>query len=342
MADIIILINENSEFNVTNLASKLKSEIVEYFGSEFKTKDPVVYIERDEVARLKGKTIVYVQSLYPDTGSRINDFNFTLDLLFGKDRKGKRKIEFKNLIIFFPVSTFLRSDARFFDAQPDKLYANAINVFGKYLKPYLEAFPNKIIGIITIDAHLHRYNLKQLSDAFGVSVYDISAIPALSEVLLDNISDVSTPILIAPDEEAEQWAKQLQEILEKKFEQVNVIQLYKHRFGDGDVSISQSEQFTHVTGKTVIIYDDMVGTGGTLIRTIERVKEHDPHDIIILTTHMYPMGMERLLKQEIVSLIITTNTINQMTTSRKVKTVSLGRPVAEMVLKIIKEHSTNS
>lgn len=340
MADIMILINEASEFNVTNLASKLKAEVVQYYGSEFKTKDPVVNIEIEEAERLKDKIIVYVQSLYPDTGSRINDFNFMLDLLFGKDREGRRIIEFKGLVILFPVSTFLRSDARFFASQPKKLYANAINVFGKYFKPYREEFPNKILGVVTIDAHLHRYNLEELTEAFGVPVYDISAIPALAQVLLDHISEVTTPILIAPDEEAEQWADQLQQILTKKFKEVNVIQLYKHRFGDGDVSISQSERFGLVSGKVVVIYDDMVGTGGTLIRTIERVKEHNPHEIIVLTTHLYPMGMERLIKEDLVSTIITTNTINQMTTSRKIKTVQLGRPVAEKVKKIIEEHKS--
>ncbi|MHA1764742.1 MAG: phosphoribosyltransferase family protein, partial [Promethearchaeota archaeon] len=306
-------------------------------GSEFKTKDPVVYIEKDEAQRLKGKTILYVQSLYPDTGSRINDFNFTLDLLFGEDKKGNKKIEFENLIIYFPVSTFLRSDARFFEAQPDKLYANAISVFGNYLKPYIEKFPDKILGIIMVDAHLHRYNLKELTEAFGIQIYNVSAIPALSNVLFDHISEIGTPILIAPDEEADQWAAQLRKILNSKYKDVKVIQLYKHRFGDGQVSISESSELALVTGKTVIIYDDMIGTGGTLIRTIERIKDFHPQEVIILTTHLYPMGAQRIIKKDMVSTLITTNTINRFIESRKIKTVSLGRQISEIVQKIIKK-----
>ncbi|NHI94072.1 MAG: ribose-phosphate pyrophosphokinase [Candidatus Lokiarchaeota archaeon] len=316
----------------------MKSEIVEYFGSEFKTKDPVVYIEKDETERLKGKNILYVQSLYPDTGSRINDFNFTLDLLFEVDKKGNKKIDFNKLIIYFPVSTFLRSDARYFDAQPNKLYANAITVFGKYLKPYIEKFPNKIIGIIMVDAHLHRYNLKELSETFGVKIYNVSAIPPLAQVLFDYISDISTPILIAPDEEADQWAAQLRNILNSNFKDVKVIQLYKHRWGDGQVSIIESSELSLVTGKTVIIYDDMIGTGGTLIRTIERVKDYHPAEIIVLTTHLYPMGAQRIIKEDIVSFIITTNTINRFIESRKIKTVSLGRTISKIVENVLEEN----
>ncbi len=65
-----------------------------------------------------------------------------------------------------------------------------------------------------------------------------------------------------------------------------------------------------VAGKTVIIYDDMIRTGGSLIKAAEAYQEAGAQEIYAITTHgLFSRGaLERIKKNGIIKKIVSTDT----------------------------------
>ena len=76
--------------------------------------------------------------------------------------------------------------------------------------------------------------------------------------------------------------------------------------------------FGDVSGKRIIIIDDMISSGGTFIKTINLLLEHGAKEIIICATHpvlasnAYYGNIQKILGNEKVKLVMTTNSIPLM------------------------------
>ncbi len=68
-----------------------------------------------------------------------------------------------------------------------------------------------------------------------------------------------------------------------------------------------------VAGKDVIVLDDEIATGGSIVTLIDRLREHDVRSISVATTHGLFTGnaVERLNALSDVDEIVTTNTVPQ-------------------------------
>jgi len=88
----------------------------------------------------------------------------------------------------------------------------------------------------------------------------------------------------------------------------------KVRASETRVSVSLSNQspinLSEIKGKDVIIFDDMVRTGSTIMKTCWELKKGEPNKIIFFVTHFYASdeGREKL-NVKILDEIVTTNTI---------------------------------
>ena len=66
----------------------------------------------------------------------------------------------------------------------------------------------------------------------------------------------------------------------------------------------------NLKGKTVVVIDDMIKTGGTLLKFLEIAKESEAKKIIALATHgVIPDGVSKIKKKY--SKLYLTNTIEQ-------------------------------
>ena len=112
-----------------------------------------------------------------------------------------------------------------------------------------------------------------------------------------------TFISTGPDVESEQWAKQVADKLEAE----STI-LKKKRYGDRKVKIKFSKG-VEVKDKTVIILDDIISTGHTMLETIKGVKKHKPKKIYCIAIHGIFADKKQLDKLKEKAKVISTNTI---------------------------------
>lgn len=98
------------------------------------------------------------------------------------------------------------------------------------------------------------------------------------------------PVLAAPDAGRAKWVQSLADELG-----VDVALAYKRRLADGQVRLTGVD--AQVQGRTVVIYDDMVRTGSTLVEAAQAFRQAGARRVFAVTTHLVlPDGaLERLL-----------------------------------------------
>lgn len=110
----------------------------------------------------------------------------------------------------------------------------------------------------------------------------------------------------------------------RRLEAEGIAVVYKER----DVNVNNKSQALEmigkVEGKNVILVDDMIDTGGTIVNAARFIKQKGAKSIRVLTTHGLFSGdaLEKLSKSEIDEIIIT-DTINHSPEVRKNKKITI-------------------
>ncbi len=81
--------------------------------------------------------------------------------------------------------------------------------------------------------------------------------------------------------------------------------IYKKRIKDGQVSLSAIN--ANVKGKNVIVYDDMIRTGGSMIQAIKTYQNEGAKSITVISTHalMLKNSLDEILDLGIEKLVVT-------------------------------------
>jgi ribose-phosphate pyrophosphokinase len=149
-----------------------------------------------------------------------------------------------------------------------------------------EAISQKAVGgliaatvdrVITVDAHLHR--ITDIKAVFpGIEVENLSAMAAIASALRKTGLDPAT-VAIGPDAESRPWVSDLAGQLGLAH---TVAQ--KIRRGDRAVEISFAEAAL-VAGRPVLLVDDIVSSGSTLIACAKALKAAGATTIDAVITH---------------------------------------------------------
>jgi ribose-phosphate pyrophosphokinase len=131
-----------------------------------------------------------------------------------------------------------------------------------------------------VDIHLHR--IEEASQIFNIPCHNLTAMPLIGKFIRENYS-LKNPMVLAPDMEAEQWAKAMADELGADF-----CVMEKVRKGPEEVEISCEN--LGVKGREVILTDDIISTGGTMATAISMVKKADAKLIIAACTHPLLIG----------------------------------------------------
>jgi ribose-phosphate pyrophosphokinase len=151
----------------------------------------------------------------------------------------------KRLVLVAPYLCYMRQDVAFHTGE-----AISQKVVGRLLADAVDR-------VITVDAHLHR--TKRIEEVFpGIEAEDLSAMPAIFETLRFSGVDPAT-VVIGPDEESEPWVAELAGLLGTAHAVAR-----KVRRGDHVVDVVFSEPGV-LKGRPVLLVDDIVSSGGTLI-----------------------------------------------------------------------------
>ncbi|MCM8543059.1 MAG: ribose-phosphate pyrophosphokinase, partial [Lentisphaeraceae bacterium] len=132
------------------------------------------------------------------------------------------------------------------------------------------------------------------------------------------------------------------------------LKMDKSRSGERSISMEPSHvseiRIEDVRGKDVVVFDDMVRTGTTMVECCKQIKEFGARRIIFCVTHFHssPESREKL-SSPYVDEIVTTNTIpsilNRDTQGRlrkKITVLKLERWIVSHIDKILGKESTCS
>jgi ribose-phosphate pyrophosphokinase len=123
--------------------------------------------------------------------------------------------------------------------------------------------------------------------------------------------------------------------------------LDKERTGERDVDLSLSKEsestFEDVAGHDIVLFDDMVRTGSTLVKTCQYLKKIKPGRLIFAVTHFYASDEGRQkLADTAIDEILTLNTLptilnrdEQGRLRRKIVVLKIERWLAQNLTKIL-------
>jgi len=248
----IILGGSSAQVLAIKIGRLLKAPVLLPEIKRFPDGEKYVRITED----VNGKTVAVIQSFYHQPDEFLIEYFLMVDTL--KDLGAKK------VLGVVPYFAYARQDERFKpgEAVSFKIVTKLIEEVGTD-------------EIYTVDTHLHR--VEQLTEVFRIPAHNLTAVPLLAQYIKKNF-ELTDLIVIGPDEEAEQWAKVAAKELEAEYDV-----LEKERLGPSEVRIKTRE--LDVKNRDVVIVDDIISTGGTMVEAIKMLKEHGAKNIIAACTH---------------------------------------------------------
>lgn len=197
----------------------------------------------------------------------------------------------KQLTLVAPYLCYMRQDMAF---NPGEVVSQRI--IGRFLA---DLFDN----VITVDPHLHRVH--QLKEA--VPAKHALALQATS-VMADFLrAHVSSPLLLGPDSESDQWVKAVAEPAGWRH-----ATCLKQRSGDREVSITLPD--IDLRGLAVVLLDDIISSGETIARAAVACREQGAETVDVLVTHaLFAPGAEDRLKAAGIRHLWSTNSVQHVT-----------------------------
>lgn len=219
---------------------------------------------------VKGSTIYLIQSMALQPNAYLIEYLLIIDAL--------RSLGAEKIIGVIPYIPYARQDARFMEGE-----ALSMEVIARLIES------SGTEALITVDMHLHRR--RDPSEIFRIPVVNLSAAPLLTRYIAENYG-LSDPLVIGPDEEAEQWAREGAEAIGTDYDV-----LEKVRKSATEVEIHPKK--LDVSGRDVILLDDMITTGGTMVEAIRFMKDAGARRIIAACTHplLVMRALERILSE---------------------------------------------
>ena len=168
----------------------------------------------------------------------------------------------KHLTLVAPYLCYMRQDIAFHPGE-----AVSQRIIGRFLAELFDK-------VVTVDPHLHR--IERLEQAIpGREAIALGTAEVMREFLQQNTTH---PLLIGPDGESEQWVRAIAGPAGLDYAVAT-----KERLGDREVRISLPEH--DYRQHEVILVDDMISTGRTLINVTRQLKHQGAGTIHCLVTH---------------------------------------------------------
>ncbi len=245
------------------------SGVAERLGAELVKPAYKVFPDGESYVRLPGGlegTVVVVQSMYPMQDKRLVEALLLAEAAYGAGAS--------RVILVAPYMAYARQDKRFLEGEPISI------------KAVLKALGSAgYDALVTIDIH----KPESLAYFPGRAV-DATAVPQLAEAVSRAISGEGGVVVVAPDKGALARARMMAGILGAEYD---YLEKHRDRY-TGEVTYRPKT--VDVQGKTVVIVDDMVSTGGTMAKAASMLRGLGASRVIAACTHGLFIGgaLERL------------------------------------------------
>ena len=255
----------------TDLAAKVAKELGQkpgkIEGKRFPDGERYVRIHEDA----KGQDVAVIQSLYRTPDEYIFEYLLIADTL--------RDMGANKIIGVTPYLAYARQDSRFYPGEALSSAAVA--------KLFESAGTS---SVLTIDCHLHR--LGDVSKVFKIPARNLSAMPTLGKYARDVLKP-KNPIVVGPDEEADQWAGIVAK--ELNAEHITFTKKRIRKEGETESELEMSIGDVELKNRDVVFADDIISTGGTIVQAARAAKKMGARRMFVLCTH--PVLADAALKK---------------------------------------------
>ena len=292
MSKLSVISGKTSENLAKELSKKIKANFVKSEIRVFADGESKITL----IGKISKKKSIVLQSIYPPVDTNLVQ---VLSLIT------KAKENSSEVIAVIPYMGYARQDREFL---PGEIVT--MKVLGKLFK---SAGASKII---VVDIH-SSIGLKH----FSIKTKNVTAIPDL--VGYFKKLSLKNPLVVSPDQGGKERAKEFA----KEFNS-DYIALEKTRDRKtGKVKI-KTKNLEEVKNRDLILVDDIISTGGSIIKATQFLKKQKCKRIYVACTHALLMNdAENKIKKAGVTSIISTNTIPGKTSK-----VDISKTIAKAIM----------
>lgn len=272
---ICVLAGPSSKGLAISIAKMLAAEVIDVELKVFPDGERKVRINGDP----SGKLTIMVQSTYPPVNAQL------LEALFIIKKASKMGADVCAVI---PYLAYARQDKEFVKGE-----AVSMESIGSMFDS------SGARSLITVDIHSER-----ALSYFTIPAYNVSAVPLLASHFKSR--NLVQPIVVSPDIGGSSRAEQFAKIMGTES-----IALPKHRDRNtGEVSIDDSRELVKVKNRDVILIDDIISTGGSIVRATEVLRKAGCKNVLVACTHALLLedAFDKLRKAGVQD-IVATNTV---------------------------------
>jgi len=269
-----VIAGKSSEDLARKLSRKIKANLIKSKIRVFADGESKITLS----GKISKKRSVVVQSIYPPVDTNLIQ---TLSLI------SKAKETSSEVTAVIPYMGYARQDREFL---PGEIVT--MKVLGKLFKG---AGASKII---VVDIH-SMIGFKY----FSIKTKNVSAIPEL--VRYFKKLNLNNPLVVSPDQGGKERANEFAKELGSEF-----IALEKKRDRTtGKVQI-KTKNLDEVANRDLILVDDMISTGGSIVKATQFLKKQKCKKVYVACTHALLMNnAEKRIRKAGITKIISANTI---------------------------------
>jgi len=274
LSKISVISGKSSEDLAKKLSKKLKANLVKSEVRVFPDGESKITLS----GNLSKRKSIVVQSIYPPVDTNLVQ---ALSLI------SKAKEISSEVIAVIPYMGYARQDREFL---PGEIVT--MKVLAKLFKGVGAS------KIIAVDIH----SIMSLKH-FTIKSKNVTAIPDLVKYFKK--LSLKNPLVVSPDQGGKDRAKEFAE----KFESEYIALEKKRDRKTGKVQI-KTKNSDKVVSRDLILVDDMISTGGSIIKATQFLKKQKCKRVYVACTHALLMnGAEKKIRKAGVTRIVSANTI---------------------------------
>ena len=289
-----------------NIAKYLKTRLVN--SSIRKFADGEIYIEINE--NIRGNSIFIIQSISSPANDNLMELLLCIDAL--------KRSSAKNITAVIPYFGYARQDRKVVPRTSisAKLVSNLITKAGAD-------------RVVTVDLHAG-----QIQGFFDIPVDNLFATPIFARHVKKKIKSKNI-ICVVPDVGGTERARALGKILN-----VGLAIVDKRRPKPGQSQVMNI--VGDVKGKTCIIVDDIIDSGGTIVNAAKALKDKGAKEVYVYITHGVLSGEAvKKIKNSVIKNLVVTDTIDNNQRTKNVKNIEV-LPISGLMGEAIKRISNST
>jgi len=283
------------------LAGKLSKEVKLKLGDVAIQifSDSEIYVKINE--NIKNKNVFILQSGSPHPNKYLMEL-----LILVNAARGMEPRKITALLPFYPYR------------RQERTVKKGESVTAELVAKLLQA--SGVNNVIAVELHT-----PLIEKFFDIPVRHLRTQNLFSEYFKKKFKDLSNFVVASPDLGAKEESLQLAQALKIKH-----IKLTKKRTSPDEVTIKK--MVGDVQGKNIIILDDEINTGSTIIKASTKLKACGSQDIYVAATHgLFSNNALIKINKSDIKEVVVTDTIRQENKSKKLKIISIAKLLSKSI-----------